>query len=96
MPFGLPPESMFTFAGIPSERQLDLRLRIGAFDWLVIAAGLFLVVCLEFRDFRITRGWFLTTRPTARGYQASGPWRAGAEIARTYNVSHSTISRLIA
>jgi hypothetical protein len=55
------------YAVTPRERQLDLSLRIGAFDWLVIAAGLFLVVCLEFRDFRITRGWFLTTRPLPVG-----------------------------
>ena len=55
------------YAVVPRERQLDLRLRIGLFDWLVIAAGFLLVICLEFRDFRIAQGWFLIGRPLPVG-----------------------------
>jgi hypothetical protein len=58
------------YAVTPRERQLDLRLRIGVLDWLVIAAGFLLVMCLEFRDFRIARGWLLTTRRLPVGITA--------------------------
>src|SRR5271165_3377577 len=59
------------YAVTPRERQLDLRLRIGTIDWLVIVTGFLLVICLEFRDFRIARGWFLTTRGLPAGITAT-------------------------
>jgi hypothetical protein len=51
------------YAVIPRERQLDLRLRIGRVDWVLIAGGFLLVLFLEFRDFRVARGWSLTAKP---------------------------------
>ncbi len=47
------------YAVLPRERRLDLSLRIGKIDWLVIGLGIILVIFLEYHDFRVVRGWFL-------------------------------------
>ena len=35
----------------PRERQLDIRVRVRAFDWLLISAAVVLAICLEFYEF---------------------------------------------
>jgi len=45
------------YALVPRDRQLDLRLRIGITDWIVIGLGFLAVFYLEFYEFFLTRGW---------------------------------------
>lgn len=54
------------YAVVPRERQLDLLLRIGFFDWVVVIMTSFFVFYLEFNDFCSARGWVLS-RPWPQG-----------------------------
>jgi hypothetical protein len=54
------------FAVVPRARQLDLQLRIGFFDWVVVAVASLVVFYLEFNDFCSARGWVIP-RPWPHG-----------------------------
>jgi hypothetical protein len=55
------------YAVVPRERQLDLRLRIRTFDWVIFAFGSLVILYLEFFAFCEARGWVITSRQWPEG-----------------------------
>jgi hypothetical protein len=54
------------YAAVPRDRQLNLLLRIGVFDWTVVLCASLLVLYLEFNEFCSVKGWVLS-RPWPKG-----------------------------
>ncbi len=54
------------YAVVPRDRQLNLLLRVGVFDWIVVLFASLLVLYLEFNEFCSAKGWVLS-RPWPTG-----------------------------
>jgi hypothetical protein len=54
------------YAVVPRARQLNWQLRVGFFDWVVVAVASLVVFYLEFNDFCSSRGWVIP-RPWPHG-----------------------------
>jgi hypothetical protein len=54
------------YAVVPRDRQLNLQLRVGVFDWIVVLLASILVLYLEFNDFFSARRWVFS-RPWPTG-----------------------------
>src|SRR5258708_20539079 len=54
------------YAVVPRDRQLNLLLRVGVFDWIVVLFASLLVLYLEFNEFCSAKGWILS-RPWPPG-----------------------------
>lgn len=55
------------YAVVPRNRQLDLQLRLGGLDWVVLAGGSSIVVYLQFYDFFRMRGLSVSLHGHFRG-----------------------------
>jgi hypothetical protein len=55
------------YAIVPRNRQLDLRLRFGGVDWIVLTAGMSAILYLQFYEFFRLRGLTLSRPVWSRG-----------------------------